>query len=269
MRRAGWPNTFWTSAWISCREYDAGRVDGESDLRHAAVLVGGTLDAGSGCRERGGFESGAGDLLSDAVRARGNSRRSTSPTTGATGFTNLAGVDKNRVLGRDGHDAGSDIAIELAHPDFGALTAATERLKRALASYAGVSQVVDSHTEGKRELRLRLRPEAGALGITETDLAVQVRSAFYGAEALRITRGRNELKVMVRYPDAVRRRLSAIDEVMLRTPDGREIPFREAAFVEEGLRVQRGRADGPAPCHRGLGDGGRGCRQHERDSSQT
>lgn len=214
------------------REYDAGRVDGESDLRHAAVLVGGTLELAPDA------ENGEGSNLAQVTFfLTPSGQRELSALDFANDWrdrvTNLAGVDRIEFSAETAN-AGADIAIELAHPDFGALTAATERLKRALASYAGVSQVVDSHTEGKRELRLRLRPEAGALGITETDLAVQVRSAFYGAEALRITRGRNELKVMVRYPDAVRRRLSAIDEVMLRTPDGREIPFREAAFVEEG-----------------------------------
>ncbi len=212
------------------QEYDAGRVDGESDLRHSAILVGGTLeeeedgDAGSHLAQVSFFLAPSGQRETSAFDFA-NDWRDRIP--------DMAGVDRIE-FSAETNDVGADIEIELAHPDFRTLTAAAEQLKRALASYAGVSQVVDSHTEGKRELKLRLRPEAGALGITETDLAVQVRSAFYGAEALRITRGRNELKVMVRYPDRVRRTLSAIDKVMLRTPDGREIPFREAAFVEEG-----------------------------------
>ena len=213
------------------QEYEAGRVDGESDLRHSAILVGGTLeeeeedgDAGSHLAQVSFFLAPSGQRETSAFDFA-NDWRDRIP--------DMAGVDRIE-FSAETNDVGADIEIELAHPDFRALTAAAEQLKRALAGYAGVSQVVDSHTEGKRELKLRLRPEAGALGITETDLAVQVRSAFYGAEALRITRGRNELKVMVRYPDRVRRTLSAIDKVMLRTPDGREIPFREAAFVEEG-----------------------------------
>ena len=213
------------------QEYEAGRVDGESDLRHSAILVGGTLeeeeedgDAGSHLAQVSFFLAPSGQRETSALDFA-NDWRDRIP--------DMAGVDRIE-FSAETNDVGADIEIELAHPDFRALIAAAEQLKRALAGYAGVSQVVDSHTEGKRELKLRLRPEAGALGITETDLAVQVRSAFYGAEALRITRGRNELKVMVRYPDRVRRTLSAIDKVMLRTPDGREIPFREAAFVEEG-----------------------------------
>ena len=211
-------------------EYDARRVDGESDLVHSAVLVGGILDDD--------VENGEGSNLAQVTFILAPAgRRELSAVDFANEWrdrvTHLPGVDKIEFSAETA-DAGPDIEIELAHPDFDALTAATEGLKRVLASYAGVSQVVDSHTEGKRELRLRLRPEAGALGITETDLAVQVRSAFYGAEALRMTRGQSELKVMVRYPDAVRRTLSATDGIMLRTPDGREIPFREAAFVEEG-----------------------------------
>ena len=212
------------------REYDARRVDGESDLRHSAILVGGTLD-----EEEDGDEGSHLAQVNFFLAPSG--QREVSSLDFANDWRDripdMAGVDRIE-FSAETNDVGADIEIELAHPDFRALVAATEQLKRALASYAGVSQVVDSHTEGKRELKLRLRPEAGALGITETDLAVQVRSAFYGAEALRITRGLHELKVMVRYPDRVRRTLSAIDKVMLRTPDGREIPFREAAYVEEG-----------------------------------
>ena len=212
------------------QEYDAGRADGQSALLHSAVLVGGILDDD--------VENGEGSNLAQVTFFLAPSgRRGFSALDFANEWrdrvTHLAGVDRVE-FSAETEDAEPDIAIELAHPDFAALTAATERLKRALASYVGVSEVVDSHTEGKRELRLRLRAEAGALGITETDLAVQVRSAFYGAEALRITRGHSELKVMVRYPDAVRRTLSATDGIMLRTPDGHEIPFREAAHVEEG-----------------------------------
>ncbi|MCB9554904.1 MAG: efflux RND transporter permease subunit [Deltaproteobacteria bacterium] len=130
---------------------------------------------------------------------------------------------------------GKPIDIELAHDDFAKLLAAGERVKAALANFAGVSEVTDSYEAGKRELRLKLRPEARALGITQQDLAMQVRSAFYGAEALRLQRGRTaEIKVMVRYPPEQRRSLADVDQLRLRTPAGGEVPFAEAAQVVEG-----------------------------------
>jgi multidrug efflux pump subunit AcrB len=70
------------------------------------------------------------------------------------------------------------------------------------------------------------------------DLAQQVRQGFYGAEALRIQRGRDDVRVMVRYPAAARRALGDVEDMRIRTPDGREIPFGEVAFAT----LQRGYA---------------------------
>jgi multidrug efflux pump subunit AcrB len=103
-----------------------------------------------------------------------------------------------------------------------------------LASYPGVSDIADNYTRGKRELKLRLKPEARTLGITEEDLGRQVRDAFFGAEALRLQRGRNEVKVMVRYPEGDRKSLGDLETMRIRTRDGGEILFSQAASVEEG-----------------------------------
>jgi multidrug efflux pump subunit AcrB len=80
---------------------------------------------------------------------------------------------------------------------------------------------------------MRLTAEARTLGITEEDLGRQVRAAFYGSEALRLQRGRNEVKVMVRYPEADRRSLWDLEAMRIRTPDGGELPLRRAAAIEE------------------------------------
>ncbi len=181
-------------------DYDSRRTDGGSNLRHQAVLVGRTMDDGPD------DESGQGSNLAQVTFFL------TPPEErdmSAIEFANewrarvgeIPGADKIE-FSAEAAGADPDIELQIAHPDFPALVSAADRLKQALGSYAGVGQVIDSHTEGKRELKLRLRSEAGALGITETDLAVQVRSAFYGAEAMRIQRDRNEVKVMVRYPTA-------------------------------------------------------------------
>ena len=81
---------------------------------------------------------------------------------------------------------------------------------------------------------MKLKPEARTLGITEQDLGRQIRDAFFGAEALRIQRGRNEVKVMVRYPEEYRKSLGALESMRIRARDGGEVPFAQAAFVEEG-----------------------------------
>jgi multidrug efflux pump subunit AcrB len=130
--------------------------------------------------------------------------------------------------------AGAPIGIQLAHRDFEVLEAAAERVKARLREYAGLYDIADSYEQGKRELKLKVKPAARALGVTARGLANQVRAAFYGAEALRLQRGRNEVKVMVRYPREERRSLADADSMLIRTPNGGEIPFAEAAWIDEG-----------------------------------
>ena len=134
--------------------------------------------------------------------------------------------------------AGEPIDIQLSGTDTESLRLASEELKEKLASYAGVLDVSDSFRGGKQELVLDIQPQAEALGLSLRDLARQVRQAFYGEEAQRIQRGRDEVKVMVRYPESERRSLGAVESMRVRTPSGGEVPFDEVALV----RPQRGYA---------------------------
>jgi multidrug efflux pump subunit AcrB len=129
---------------------------------------------------------------------------------------------------------GDDIDVRFAHNDFNTLELSAQRLKDALAQYPGVIDIKDSYPEGKKELKIRLKPAARTLGITEETLGRQIRGAFYGAEALRLQRGRNEVKVMVRYPEEDRRNLWDFENMRIRTPDGGEIPLQQAATITEG-----------------------------------
>jgi multidrug efflux pump subunit AcrB len=109
------------------------------------------------------------------------------------------------------------------------LRAAAERVKVLFANYPGVFDVRDSFRRGKRELELSIVPSAEALGLTLADLGRQVRQGFYGAEAQSIQRGRDEVKVMVRYPAAERRSLHDVMRMRIRGPDGSEVPFASVA----------------------------------------
>lgn len=128
--------------------------------------------------------------------------------------------------------AGSPIGLVLSSDDPADLVDASAELRQALASYDGVMDVSDSFRTGKEEIRLRLLPEAEPLGLTLSDLAQQVRTAFYGAEVQRIQRGRDDVRVMVRYPQDERRSLGNLESMWIRAPDGTEIPF---AAVAEAL----------------------------------
>jgi multidrug efflux pump subunit AcrB len=130
--------------------------------------------------------------------------------------------------------AGDAINVQLQGADVTQLTSAAETLKRHLAEYPGVFDVTDSFRGGKQELKLRIHPAAEALGLSLADLARQVRQAFYGEEARRIQRGRDEVRVMVRYPAASRRSLGDVEDMRIRTADGSAVPFSAVADADLG-----------------------------------
>jgi multidrug efflux pump subunit AcrB len=129
---------------------------------------------------------------------------------------------------------GKAIEVRLRGPDLAALEAAAGVVRERLGDYPGVVDLEDSFSSAQREIQLRLRPEARPLGLNLRDLAAQVRHAFYGEEVQRIQRGRDELRVMVRYPLSGRRSLGDLDELRVRTSEGAEVPLATVAHVIEG-----------------------------------
>jgi len=213
------------------REYDAKMPGGQSIARNVFTLLGGHVGRHGGARMGGAHEGEVSIYLQETDKRNVESdvfarrlREKVGEVAGAESVSFSA-----RMM-----EMGEAVDIQFAHRDFSVLEAAAERLKAALVDYKGLSDIADSYEEGKRELKLTLKPEARALGITQQSLASQVRNAFYGAEALRILRGRNELKVMVRYPEAERRSLFNVGEMRIRTAAGGEIPFAQAANIDDG-----------------------------------
>ncbi|MBT3468417.1 MAG: efflux RND transporter permease subunit [Opitutae bacterium] len=138
--------------------------------------------------------------------------------------------------------AGKPIEIELAGKDNQKLVKAAEEVKNFLSAYPSVFSIFDSHSSGKQEIQLKLKPSAQSLGITQADLARQVRYAFYGAEAQRIQRDREDIRVMIRYPKNERTSIANLENLRIRTPSGQEIPFNEIAdaHIKEGFStIQR------------------------------
>lgn len=131
--------------------------------------------------------------------------------------------------------AGDPVAIRLQSADIDDLRAAAGELKRKLEEYPGVYEIRDSFRAGKEEIRLSILPSAELLGLSLQDLGRQVRQAFYGVEAQRIQRGRDEVRVMVRYPESERRSLGDLEAMRIRTPEGDEVPFGAVARVEQGI----------------------------------
>jgi multidrug efflux pump subunit AcrB len=129
---------------------------------------------------------------------------------------------------------GKPVYVQLSSSNNEDLLEAGRLLKEELAAYPGVTDISDSFREGKLEMKLNLKPEARTLGLSLADLARQVRAGFYGDEVMRIQRGRDEVKVMVRYPEDERRSLGHIQAMRVRTPAGDMVPFSRVAEVEVG-----------------------------------
>jgi multidrug efflux pump subunit AcrB len=146
----------------------------------------------------------------------------------------IPGADSLKFTFTTGASGEAPISVQLSHSDVAILEQAAQDLASRMRAFSGVKDIDDGVALGKRQLDFELTPEARSLGVTEAELARQVRSAFFGAEASRQQRGRNEVRVYVRLPEAERTSLYDLDEMLIRTSDGGEIPLKMAATVDEG-----------------------------------
>lgn len=154
----------------------------------------------------------------------------------------VPGVKELKFLGTGHIGGGAPLSFRLDGNNTDMLEAAAAELAAELENYVGVFDIVNSATSGTEEIKLKIKPEAEALGLTMSSLGRQVRQAFYGEEAQRIQRGKDELKVMVRYPIEQRRSIADLENMRIRTPEGDEVPFAAVAEVSFGKgysRIQR------------------------------
>ena len=111
------------------------------------------------------------------------------------------------------------------------LESASQDLAEQLYNFPTVSDISDGFQEGKQQLDITLKPAARSLGLTASGVARQVRSAFYGSEVMRQQRGRNEVKVMVRLPEEDRSSEENINDLLLMTGSGVQVPMREVVDI--------------------------------------
>jgi len=124
---------------------------------------------------------------------------------------------------------GGDLVINLESDNLEELKAAAEDLKKVISTYPGVYDVYDTFDSGKPEILYSITPEGQAANLNKLDLARNVRDAFFGREAQRVQRGRDEVKVMVRYPIDQRDSLETLRNMRIRKEDGTIVPFSVVA----------------------------------------
>ena len=209
---------------------------GDRIIKNVQAVAGGNIGGGGGPRASSRSQStnqfgfrvelvpeGERDVSAEAFR------RLWSEYTGE-----LPGVESITFTSSFGSPSGADIDVQLSHRSTEVLDAASLSLAKSLKTFNGVSNIDSGVARGKAQLNYELTQEARSLGLSSSEVARQTRSFLFGAEALRQQRGRNEIRVMVRLPKDERETLYTLENLLLRTADGTEIPLSEAVDVTEG-----------------------------------
>ncbi len=211
------------------------RETGETPFKNIIATAGGRPLTGGGPGEESGFVAketigavsieltGAGEKTYSAGELERRWKAAVGP---------IAGTER-LVFTSTFASFGADIEFELAHEDQDTLVGAADALKTKLADIPGVDQIEDSFDLGKRQLVFELTPAGEAAGLQPADIAGQIRAAFFGEEVQRIQRGREEVRVYVRYPESARLSLDRLDDFRVRLPDGSGAPLFTVARAEE------------------------------------
>lgn len=209
-------------------------------VTHILSAVGNHPSSSSGSGPPGpgsGASSSGGHLGEVTLQLVSSESRDIKTGTVANRWRELAGQIPDAVelkFNTSQFSVGNAVDIQLEGDNVDDLRVVAEKLRLKLAEYPGVIDITDSFRSGKQELQLNISPGGEALGLTLANLALQVRQAFYGEEAQRIQRGRDDVRVMVRYPEAERQSLSSLDDMRIRTADGSEVPFDTVAIADFG-----------------------------------
>jgi multidrug efflux pump subunit AcrB len=208
---------------------------GGRSMRATSVTIGGQMSDGQG-PGGGGSMSVANPRASVQIQLESEPLRAQS----AAALERMWRLETGDIAGAERLSFSSsffggatDVNYELAHQDDQVLEQAVEELKSAYRQIPAMFEIQDSNNLGKRQFDIELTPTGEAAGLTPSDIARQLRRNFFGEEVQRIQRGRQELKVMVRYPREQRRSARDFFNVRVRLADGTEAPLSAVAQVKE------------------------------------
>jgi multidrug efflux pump subunit AcrB len=130
--------------------------------------------------------------------------------------------------------SGDPIDFQFSGNSLETLNNVGEEFKEYLATYPGVFEIADSLSDGKEELQIELSPQGHLIGLTRSDIVNQVGQAFKGLQAQRIQRGRDDIRVLVRFPIDERNTIASLNEMLISAPGGRLIPLSNVATITPG-----------------------------------
>ncbi|MBX2857937.1 MAG: efflux RND transporter permease subunit [Cellvibrionaceae bacterium] len=123
------------------------------------------------------------------------------------------------------------VDIQLRSNNLDNLSVIAEQVKQRLSTYEGVFDIYDSLADGKQELRIDLKPQAHLLGVDRQNVIRQVRQAFFGLQAQRIQRGKDDVRVMVRFPREERSSLASLNSLLINLDNGQQVPLEQIATI--------------------------------------
>ena len=208
-----------TAAEVLQKKY-VDESDGESVIQNIMATTGSGSSSSAGHYGRVIFEITAPEDRQSSVTSRdlvNEWRALIGPIPGAETLTFRAEI---------GH-VNSPITIQLRGQAFSSLAHVAEQIKAKLAVYPTVFDISDSYSDGKEALQIKLKNEAYVLGLTRQQILKQVSEAFYGYEVQRIQRGRDDIRVMVRYPVEDRKSIQSLDQFLVRNDAGDRIPLSQ------------------------------------------
>lgn len=214
---------------------ELGFKNGESAFQNILASIGSNAARSNGPPSRGAGGSHLAEVVLELVPVE--DRAGITATELSDRWRTMVGPIPDAVelqFNASSFSAGQPLLIKLKGRDVEELRLAAASLREELSRYPGVLDLSDSFRAGKQEVKLDIRESAKPLGLTLNDLARQVRQAFYGEEAQRIQRDSNDVRVMVRYPEAERRSLGNLEEMRIRTNEGVEVPFMSVADITYG-----------------------------------
>ncbi|MFK8020242.1 MAG: efflux RND transporter permease subunit [Pseudomonadales bacterium] len=206
-----------------------------SNIRRVLRAIGGQISRGSIDLPSDGGSANYAEVVLELLPY--NERHSLSPSEIARRWRELTPPITDTIalnFTANFFSLGDPIDIQLRGDNSADLQAAAEMVKAGLLGFEGVVDIVDSFRSGKQEIQFKLKDEARHLGINIGQLGRQIRNAYYGEEAQRVQRGREDVKIMVRHPASERRSLADLQNMRIRTPNGEEVALGNVADLQLG-----------------------------------
>jgi len=226
-----------------------------TDPETGKSLITDVLTSAGGYPHRNGVDANSGFIIIGITDPGKRSAPGPKNSEIAARWTELVGrmpdVQNFYISGdRGGGGMGSDnemesLEVEIRGPDGDGKDEVVRRIEALMESYDGIESAYASSGGSNDELLITIRPEGEALGLTQLELSRQVRGAFFGEQAQRVQRGRDDIRVMIRMPLEQRESLATLEQLRIRTPSGGEAPFPTVATAKfEKARSVIDRIDG-------------------------